>query len=92
MPISPYSRYADNIVTSLIDAHGTSRPTILISTPIERKVSFNTYIWKMGDQIEYLAYSAYGDEQAWWLIADANPEILLWEGLTPGVTIRVPHV
>jgi hypothetical protein len=91
MPISPYSRYADNTVVSLVDHNGITRPTIIIETPNERKVSFSTYTWKLGDQIEYLAFSAYGDELAWWIIANANPEILFWDSLTPGVTVRVPN-
>jgi hypothetical protein len=91
MSISPYSRYADNTVVSIVDNSGVSRPTILIAAPLERKVSFSSYIWKIGDQIEYLAYSAYGDETSWWIIADANPEILFWDNLAPGVTVRVPN-
>jgi hypothetical protein len=91
MSISPYSRYADNTVVSLVDNSGISRPTILITTPNERRINCNTYIWRMGDQIEYLAYTAYGDEQAWWIIANANPEILFWDNVTPGATVRVPN-
>lgn len=91
MPISPYSRYSDNVVSSLSDNKGVSRPTIIITTPDERRISFSTYTWKIGDQIEYLAWSAYKDEQAWWIIADANPEILFWSTVTPGTEIRVPN-
>lgn len=91
MPISPFSRYADNTVVSLIDSNRVSRPTIIIEPPGQRTISFSTYTWRLGDQIEYLAYSAYGDEQAWWLIADANPEILFWDNVTQGTEVRVPN-
>lgn len=92
MPIGPFSRYASNQVAAIVDNHGVTRPTIVITTPNERRISFSTYTWKLGDQIEYLSYSAYGDEQSWWIIANANPEILFWDRLAPGVEIRVPHV
>lgn len=91
MPIGPFSRYADNVVISLADDKGVSRPTILITTPSARQISFSTYTWRLGDQIEYLAYSAYGDEQAWWIIANANPEILYWNDIAPGTEVRVPN-
>lgn len=91
MSISPYSRYANNTVTSIVDNKGVSRPTIVITTPGETKISFSLYTWRTGDQIEYLAYSAYGDEQSWWLIANANPEILFWDNITPNTQIRVPN-
>lgn len=89
--ITPFSRYANNTIQSLV-VQGVSRPTILINTPGERRINFSTYTWRLGDQIEYLAYSAFGDEQSWWIIADANPEILFWDNITPGQQIRVPHV
>lgn len=93
MPISPYSRYADNVVTPIVDNHNVSRPTIIITTPTQQTINFSTYTWKLGDQIEYLAYSAYGDEQSWWIIANANPEILVWDSpfIKIGTQIRVPH-
>lgn len=90
--ISVFSRYVDNTVESIVDNEGISRPTIVVLPPGERRVNFSTYTWRLGDQIEYLAYSAYGDEQSWWIIADANPEIMFWNLVTPGVQIRVPHV
>ena len=91
MSISVFSRYANNLVQPIIN-NGLTKQTIIVTPPRERRISFSTYTWRLGDQIEYLAYSAYGDEQAWWVIADANPEILLWDIITPGTTIRVPHV
>lgn len=90
MSISVFSRYATNSVKPIVE-NGISRPTIIITTPPQRRISYSTYTWRLGDQIEYLAYSAYGDEQAWWLIADANPEIMFWDNITPGTAVRVPN-
>lgn len=91
MTISIYSRYADNQVVPVTDSKRTTRSTIVINPPT-KAVSFGVsfYTWQVGDQIDYLAYSAYGDETQWWRIADANPEILLWNNLTQGTQVRVP--
>jgi len=89
MPISPYSRYADNLLLPIVD-DGVSRPTIIIGTPDQQTISYSTYTWKQGDSIEYLAYSVYGDEQSWWYIANANPEIMFWNTVNPGTQVRVP--
>lgn len=90
MTVGPFSRYADNKIISL-SSKGVSRPTIIIEPPGSRQISFSTYTWRDGDQIEYLSYSAYGDEQSWWLIADANPEILFWNAVPNGTEVRVPN-
>lgn len=92
MAISTNSRYANNKIVSLKDAAGKTRPTIVIEPPDEQRISFSTYTWQDGDQIEYLAWSAYQDEQAWWIIADANPEIMFWNDLPRGTEVRVPSV
>jgi hypothetical protein len=90
MSISVFSRYASNVVMPIVE-NNISRPTIIVTTPSQTKISFSTYVWRLGDEIEYLAYVAYGDEQAWWLIANANPEILFWDNIMPGTKIRVPN-
>lgn len=90
--INIFSRYADNSVTPIIDAHSITRPTIIINPPTQIKTySISTYTWQNGDRIDYLAFSAYGDETQWWRIADANPEILFWSTLLNGTQIRVPN-
>lgn len=91
MSIDIFSRYADNTVTP-VTLNGVTRSTIIIEPPMSAATySISTYTWQLGDQIDYLAYSAYGDEKQWWRIADANPEILFWRTITPGTQIRVPN-
>jgi hypothetical protein len=92
MTISPFSRYANNVVTPVVDSKNNIRPTIIINAPTSATTySISTYTWQVGDQIEYLSYSAYGDETQWWRIANANPEVLFWNSLIPGQQIRVPR-
>lgn len=91
MAISAGSRYANNKIVS-VPVGNKSRPTIVIEPPGEQRIQFSTYTWQDGDQIEYLSWSAYGDEEAWWIIADANPEIMFWNDLPRGTEVRVPSV
>lgn len=92
MAISAFSRYADNTVTPINGTDGIARPTIVIEPP-DQPLTYNItiYTWKQEDQIDYLAFSAYGDETQWWRIADVNPEILFWDSVIPGTQIRVPN-
>jgi len=91
MSISIYSRYADNQVIPITNSSAITRSTIVITPPSNAIVySISTYTWQIGDQIDYLAFSAYGDETQWWRIADANPEILFWDAVTPGTQVRIP--
>lgn len=92
MAIEANSRYADNTVTPIQGSDGKTRPTIIVKPPGEQRISYSTYTWQDDDYIEYLAWSAYGDEKAWWIIADANPEILFWGSLPRGTEVRVPGV
>ena len=91
MSISIYSRYADNQVVPITNSSGITKSTIIINPPDKSIVySISIYTWQLGDQIDYLASSAYGDETQWWRIADANPEILFWNNITPGTQVRIP--
>lgn len=92
MAIANNSRYANNKIVAVTDSNGKVRPTIVIEPPGEQRINYATYTWQDGDQIEYLAWSAYRDEQAWWVIADANPEIMFWNDLPRGTEVRVPSV
>lgn len=92
MSVDASSRYANNVITPIQGIDGIVRPTIIINPPGEQRISYSTYVWQDGDQIEYLAWSAYGDEQAWWIIANANPEIMFWNDLARGTEVRVPSV
>jgi phage tail protein X len=91
MPINTNSRYVNNKIVAM-EVNGKVRPTLVIEPPDELRINYSTYVWQDGDQIEYLAWSAYGDEQSWWVIANANPEILFWNNLPRGTKVRVPSV
>lgn len=91
MMISPSSRYANATTTVITDTEGASRQTIIQQSPSSQSLTVVNYSWGATDRIDLLAALAYGDETMWWVIANANPEILDWTQITPGTVVRVPN-
>lgn len=84
------SRYEGVPVVSALDADGLLKPT-LFRTPPPTPVRFASYLVVVGDRLDRLAYRFYQRSDFWWVIADANPEVLLSDPLTPGTMIRIPY-
>lgn len=66
------------------------KPTLVPPSEVEKVVNFSYYVWRQGDRIDLLAYLLLGDDTSWWMIADANPEILAWADVPYGTVIRIP--
>lgn len=94
MAISANSRYAGSVVGPVTNSAGVTRNTILPATPKDTTYRVSFYTWRAGDRMDLLAYRFYGDERLWWLIADANPEIVPAASslfsIAPGTLIRIP--
>lgn len=88
--IGPESRYANAVVEVVEDDRGKHQ-SVSIPLATSRAVRFTYYQVEEDDTIEWLAFLTYGDGRLWWIIADANPEILDWTALTIGSIIRVPN-
>lgn len=89
--ISATSRYTRNTVVPLTDAAGVTRPTILPRTPADVTYQVQYYTWGAHDRVDLLARRFYGDEQLWWLFADANPQVTNWLFVPSGTVIRLPR-
>lgn len=90
MEISADSRYANNPVIMVTGWDGVTRQTILPRPPISRTLTVTDYVWSEGDRVDLVAARAFGDDTMWWVIAQANPEILDWTHLEPGTVVRIP--
>ena len=84
------SRYANVGEVETTDALGRTvryKRTRFIDQP----PSFGTHLVVEGDRLDLLAYSAYGDVEQWWTIADLNlamrPSDVIDE---PGTVIQMP--
>jgi nucleoid-associated protein YgaU len=89
--ISATSRYKDSALALVSSARGTNH-TIVPGRQQEWSFTFTYHQVVSSDRIDLLAEHYYGDPLLWWHIADANPEILTWDVLVPGQTIRIPSV
>lgn len=89
--ISSRSRYRSYSVALLSTPDAFDpRPTLVPPTASEKVVNFTPYLWKQDDRIDYVSYRMLGDDTSWWMIADANPEILSWNSIPYGTVIRIP--
>jgi nucleoid-associated protein YgaU len=88
--IASNSRYAQSNVVVTNDLDGNDIQAIVPSEQISYSFNYQYYLVVVGDSLQAIAANFYSDPTLWWVIADANPEVLLWDTLTAGVYIRVP--
>lgn len=85
------SRYQDSSVVTVVK---DSQDVAVIVPSMQQPFSFNyvTHLVTQGDRIDNISYQYYGNPTVWWRIADANPEVMFYDNLTVGSTIRIPVV
>lgn len=85
------SRYLNNPVSVVTSDRGTHQ-SMTNPFPEDKQYSFSYYTVEEGVTTDWLGFFETGEGCLWWMIADANPEILDWHDLKPGTVIRVPVV
>lgn len=89
--ISQRSRYVNSTVAKRpTRVPGKAARAIITRAPGVKAFNFTYYRIRDIDRIDGLARYFFGDETAWWIIANANPEILMWDEIEPGTIIRIP--
>lgn len=88
--ISANSRYVTDIVSRVQGANGNWNLAVYHAQVGTKTLQFTYYSMRQGDTLTRLASVQYADDTLWWVIADANPEVLYWDNLPIGTTIRVP--
>lgn len=89
--ILPGSRYADSTVAA-VDKGGTNVAVIVPGAQNAYSFSYVGHTVTIGERIDGIAFQYYNDATLWWRIADANPEMLWWDGLEPGTILRIPAI
>lgn len=51
---------------------------------------YYSYTWTSEDRIDTLANNVLGSPGFWWIIMDANPEIINPFSIAPGTILRIP--
>jgi nucleoid-associated protein YgaU len=83
------SRYAASQVIAL-DKDGQVVNVIIQGQQTAQTFSYVSHVLTTLDRLDNLSSQYFGDPTQWWVIANANPEIIDWTALTPGTIIRVP--
>jgi phage tail protein X len=85
------SRYEDETIVNLVDTNGVLQATIVDDVSrLPAQFTYTIYVTVANDRIDLLANSFYGNSEQWWVIADANPNILFWDQLPAGLILRIP--
>lgn len=92
MTINSASRYAESTITVVDDPQRGPHQTVVVAPPVDRSFAFTFYQVEEGDTADMLGYRFFGAGRLWWMLADANPEILDWNDLPFGTVLRVPYV
>lgn len=87
------SRYETATVDFLsLTPGGDAAPVIFYRFSGLGKMTYLEYTWKAGDRLESLAMKFYRDPEYWWIIAEANPEVIDIQNIPAGTTLRIPSV
>ena len=91
MPVKPTSRYRGLPVHVAPDAAGAHHATIPARAVPEADPDATPYFHTVvaGESLELLAHRYLGSSEAWWRIADANPNLLPFEP-PPGTPLAIP--
>lgn len=91
MPITSDSRYTTATVVTVEGPDGDTRQAMQVAFPKPRRITYTNYRVTSADRIDTIADDFYGNGRLWWMVADANPEIIDWMDLDPGEVLRVPN-
>ena len=87
------SRYEDSAVDFLaLEPNGDAAPVIFYKFSELGLMTYSEYSWKSGDRLEALATKFYRNSEFWWIIAEANPEIIDIQNIPAGTVLRIPSV
>ncbi|KJK55521.1 hypothetical protein [Saccharothrix sp. ST-888] len=88
--ISRTSRYQTNALATFVDRHGNAQIGIVYQPPTAQRLTVRDYRWRDSDRVDTVAYRYYQAEDAWWMYARANPQILDWTRPSAGTAVMIP--
>lgn len=87
------SRYENSVVDFVAyNTPESAAPVVFYSFTDIGRISYNEYVWKEGDRLDQLAVSFYRYPEAWWIIAEYNPQITDPTNIPAGTVLRIPNV
>lgn len=87
------SRYENSLVDFVaLNYRRDAYPIVFYQFSDLGLMTYSEYTWKTGDRLDSLAMSVYRDPERWWIIAEANPEVLDIQNIPAGTVLRIPSV
>ncbi len=92
MTIYQGSRYEYSVVDFIsVMPDGNENPVVFYDLATPGIIAYKEYVWIEGDRLDSVSYNFYGQPGLWWLILDANPEIVDPKSIVPGTILRIPN-
>lgn len=82
------SRYEKAKIATVASNRAGHQPTVFRETP--PTYGDITVVMRDSDSFESFAHRLYGDPELWWVIADANPQVIYPDQILAGTVIRIP--
>lgn len=89
--ITATSRYASAAIDIVKDSRGQHQ-SVSVPPRQDQAFTFTFYQVRDGDTVDFLAYRFFGKGTLWWMLADANPEVIDWTKMAVGMILRIPNV
>lgn len=85
------SRYTTASIVTANGPDGQPRQEMRAAFPRPKLITYTFYRVVSGERVDTIAWDFFGRADLWWLIAEANPEIIDWFDLAPGEVLRIPN-
>jgi hypothetical protein len=89
--ISATSRYQRNGTAQVTDRRGRQQVMVLRRPPAVQNLVVSDHLWSDFSRVDTVSAGAYGVAEAWWMIGEANPQVLDWTQLPAGSRVMVPR-
>ena len=93
MAIYNGSRYQySNIDYVQTNSANPALPIVFYQFSVFGTVSYQLHSYIQGECLDQLSFKYYKRPDFWWAILEANPQIADPTNISPGTSIRIPHV
>lgn len=85
------SRYQDAPVYYMLDGRtGKTHASVIRSIDRDTANGSRVFRWVDGIRVDAIGERVYGTPDKWWILMDANPEIIDPMSIEPGTSVRLP--
>jgi hypothetical protein len=68
------------------------RPYVMYNFSSLGLTNYYEHQYVQGERLDQIAFQYYKRPEAWWYIAEYNPEIVDFNNIVPGTILRIPNV